>query len=37
MGHEVGIEGLGRDVAVELESKWMLPLLDDLERVRLTA
>lgn len=37
MGHEVGIEGHGRDVAVELESEWMLPLLDDLERVRLTA
>ena len=34
MGHEVGIKGLGRDVAVELESEWMLPLLDDLERVR---
>ncbi|EHA63538.1 hypothetical protein Syn8016DRAFT_0579 [Synechococcus sp. WH 8016] len=33
-GHEVGNKGLGRDVAVELESEWMVPLLDDLERVR---
>ena len=37
MGHEVGNKGLGRDVAVELESEWMVPLLDDLERDRLMA
>jgi hypothetical protein len=35
MGHEVGNKVLGRDVAVELESEWMVPLLDDLERFAL--
>lgn len=34
MRHEVGIEGHGRDVAVELKSEWMVPLLDDLESVK---
>ena len=37
MGHEVGIEGHGSDIAVELESDWMLPLLVEEERVRLMA
>ena len=33
----IGIEQLGRDVAGEVESDWMLPLLVEAERVRLMA
>jgi len=33
----VGIEELGRDVAAEVESEWMVPLLVEEERDRLTA
>ena len=32
-----GIEELGRDVAVEVESDWMVPLLVEEERDRLMA
>ena len=32
-----GIEELGRDVAAEVESEWMVPLLVEVERVRLIA
>ena len=31
----LGIEELGREVAAEVESEWMLPLLVAMERVRL--
>ena len=33
----LGIEELGRDVAAELESEWMVPLLVEEERDRLMA
>ena len=33
----LGIEQLGRDVAVEVESDWMVPLLVEEERDRLMA
>ena len=33
----LGIEGLGRDVAGEVESDWMVPLLVEEERDRLMA
>ena len=33
----IGIEQLGRDVAAEMESDWMVPLLIEEERVRLLA
>ena len=33
----LGIEELGRDVAGEVESEWMVPLLVEEERDRLTA
>ena len=33
----LGIEELGRDVAAELESEWMVPLLIQEERDRLMA
>ena len=34
---ELGIEELGRDVAGEVESEWMVPLLVEEERDRLMA
>ena len=37
MRHEVGIEQLGREVAGEVESDWMVPLLVEEERDRLMA
>ena len=33
----IGIEQLGRDVAAEVESDWMVPLLAEEERDRLMA
>ena len=33
----IGIEQLGRDVAGEVESEWMVPLLFEMERDRLMA
>ena len=33
----LGIEELGRDVAGEVESEWMVPLLEEEERDRLMA
>ena len=33
----LGIEELGRDVAAEVESEWMVPLLVEVERDRLMA
>ena len=33
----LGIEELGRDVAAEVESEWMVPLLVEEERARLMA
>ena len=33
----IGIEELGRDVAGEVESDWMVPLLNEEERDRLVA
>lgn len=33
----LGIEQLGRDVAAEVESEWMVPLLIEEERDRLMA
>ena len=33
----LGIEELGRDVAAEVESQWMVPLLIEEERDRLIA
>ena len=33
----LGIEELGMDVAAEVESEWMVPLLVEVERDRLTA
>ena len=37
MRHEVGIEELGKDVAADVESDWMVPLLVKEERDRLVA
>jgi hypothetical protein len=37
MRHEDGIRELGRDVAGEVESDWMVPLLVEEERDRLMA
>ena len=35
--HALGIEQLGRDVAGEVESEWMVPLLVEVEKDRLMA
>ena len=37
MRHEDGIEEFGREVAAEVESDWMVPLLVEEERDRLMA
>ena len=37
MRHEVGIEQLGRDLAGEVGSDWMVPLLVEEEKDRLMA